>query len=645
MINYVYLSSLINFNVTCFCLCQGKNRFNSNLMKYLYSIYKSLPIVIIFFSSFFVNKNAWTQVTTFQKVYHTIIHYFNGFPISTAVSPTFDGGYVLIGNGELSGLNNQVVIIRTDTLGDTVWTKTIQNTVSNYHDGRTIKQTSDGGFIIAGDVNIGGYADVLLMKLNAAGQTMWEKNFGGPLGDWGNSIALTQDNGYIISGRYATSDTTSQLYLIKTDSIGNLEWEKRFGSDYENEGMAVVQTNDGGYITTGIHSYDVNTLLSDTYVIRTNALGDTIWTKTYGNQMEFLHSGYDVKQTYDGGFIISGVSFLTGGYVMKTDENGDSLWTKDFVEGAVYSIVQTVDSNYVILSGELYYEIQYLSKLDTLGNIIWSNQLPGVLSHQIQKTSDGGIIIGGYSHSCGKNDLSLTKTDENGNIASSAPPIITVSGPLEFCYGDSVILTTDPYRCHYTWNIGGDTINTTIVKISGRYVVEAIDLNGDYFVSDSVDIYVYYVPVPNISQSGDTLISSSANAYQWFRNDTIIIGATNQTYIPVTTGNYSVTITTIEGCSSTSDFITSFASIDILTNSLNVKIYPNPFVDFTTLYMPPLEDASICIYDIYGNTLQRYFVTDQKTEISLKGKASGLYFYKIYINNQVISTGKLVLAY
>jgi len=274
-----------------------------------------------------------------------------------SVQQTSDGGYIIAG---YNGYSYSVYLIKTDANGNQVWTKT--NRAFSY--GYSVQQTSDGGYIITGEWL---YPYVYLIKTNANGDTIWAKTYGRTCG---YSVQQTSDGGYIITGnRYGG------VYLIKTNANGDTIWTKTFGGT--GNGYSVRQTSDGGYIIAGYTSsfgaggYDV-------YLIKTNANGDTIWTKTFGGTGN--DCGYSVQQTLDGGYIIAGYtsSFGAGGYdvyLIKTDANGNAVWTKTFGgndNDYGRSVQQTSDGGYIITGYTASFGAGgsdvYLIKTDANGN-------------------------------------------------------------------------------------------------------------------------------------------------------------------------------------------------------------------------------------------------------------------------------------
>lgn len=244
---------------------------------------------------------------------------------ANSVTQSQDGGFVI--TGETIGY---LLIIKTDSNGNPIWTK-----VFNYAGvsaGNCINTTNDGGFIITGYLYGGSITKVFLIKTDSIGNTLWSKAFDGGYGSFGYSVNQTIDNGYILAGTvYVSVGTLSvinHIYLIKTDSVGNLTWSKKFGGCCNDAAFSVKQTNDNGYIITGsTNSFTGNNLTSSNlFLIKTNAIGNIKWCKYYGNPLNSVDYGYSVEQTIDGGYIAAGGASFDDyeGYLLKTDSTGNA---------------------------------------------------------------------------------------------------------------------------------------------------------------------------------------------------------------------------------------------------------------------------------------------------------------------------------
>jgi len=239
----------------------------------------------------------------------TKIYGGNYFEHGSSVWQTTDGGYIITGLTESFGAGSaDVWLVRTDGAGDTLWTKTYGGV--GYDRGSSVQRTSDGGHILVGCTNSNGA--VWLLRTDTLGDTLWTKTYGEVGYNYGHYVRQTSDDGYVIAGWIdATLDT--DVWLLKTDSLGDTVWTKSYGDTLDDRGYSVQQTSDGGYILVG-YTDSFGAGSSDLWLVRTDSLGDTLWTTTYG--WTGAEGGIEVQQTTDGGYIIAGEtnSFGAGSY-------------------------------------------------------------------------------------------------------------------------------------------------------------------------------------------------------------------------------------------------------------------------------------------------------------------------------------------
>ncbi len=327
----------------------------------------------------------------------------------------------------------------------------------NLEGGEEIKQTSDGGYIIAGYTNTfgAGYTDAWLIKLDSSGNYEWDSTFGGSDEDGAQSVFQTTEGSYIITGRTKSYGSGMyDLWLIKADSNGNHLWNKTFGSTGDDGGYSVIETSDGGYVVTGRRISVSSGTEWDVWLIKTDTRGDLIWDETYG--ADGSDGGYSVAQTDDGGYIIAGFTTSYGAgwhdfWLIKTDSLGNLQWHKTFGEGGhdiAQSVFETQPDTGYILTGNTWssdtssYDLWFI-KTDTDGNEIWNKTYGGNnddWGFSVIQASDGGYIATGSTILAGNEDeaLWIVKIFDSGNLNWD----IIYDGK-DYDSGRSIVQTTD----------------------------------------------------------------------------------------------------------------------------------------------------------------------------------------------------------
>jgi len=374
---------------------------------------------------------------------------------------TSDGGYAIAGSTKSFGAGGEdVYVVKLDANGNLQWTKTIGGPESE--EGNSLIQTSDGGYAITGTTTSfgAGGKDVYVVKLDANGNLQWTKNIGGEGRDEGRSLIQTSDGGYAIAG-YTTSFGAgyADVYVIKLDAKGNLQWTKTIGGESDDWGRSLIQTSNGGYAIAGLTgSFGAGNY--DVYVVKLDVNGNLQWAKTIGGPKEDW--GESLIQTSDGGYAIAGTTASFGAgeadvYVVKLDANGNLQWTTTIggpkIE-AGNSLIQTSDGGYAIAGYTKSFGAGgrdvYVVKLDAHGNLQWTKTIGGPASEEgnsLIQTADGGYAIAGYTKSfgAGGDDVYVVKLDKNGDACcavsqtsqvwsggtlSSHTPSIGSGGPL-----------------------------------------------------------------------------------------------------------------------------------------------------------------------------------------------------------------------
>jgi hypothetical protein len=241
-----------------------------------------------------------------------------------SVVETSDGGYAITGYTASYGVGGDFWLVKTDSSGTALWNQTYGGIGSEV--GHSVVQTTDGGYAIAGETRYS-YSDSVdfwLVKTDSAGMVQWNQTYGGPTGDFGASLVQTSDGGDAIAGRTNSYGVGNDFWLVKTDSSGAAEWNQTYGGPNYEEGHSVVQTSDGGYAIAGrTNSYGAGDY--DIWLVKTDDSGTVEWTQAYGG------TGTDywgiVVETSDGGFAIAGTTWSFGAgsediLLIKTDEHG-----------------------------------------------------------------------------------------------------------------------------------------------------------------------------------------------------------------------------------------------------------------------------------------------------------------------------------
>ena len=412
------------------------------------------------------------------------VYDFNKNVLGLLFDQTDDGGFIITGVIYTTSSSSDVLLIKTDEEGKEQWNKTFGGGDPDL--GWSVKQTSDGGYIIAGrttsfGIGDGYFHDAWLIKTDAYGNEEWNQTYGGTIDDRAYSVLETDDGGYIFCGSTEGVDYEyGDVWLVKTTKNGDIVWEKSYHKTArEDRGYSLHATLDGGYILGGQcgNYWDSNTgeSVCDLYLLKTDSEGNKIWDKSFGetDSGEFCFS---IDTTDDGGYIMGGRS-NRGCLMIKIDKNGEKQWERSFNESGydyyTYYICQTIDGGYILSGSSTYIENDHRSmlllKTDSEGNAIWNRKFcEGTsskhysVSYCCKQLTDGSYVLSGYttifSTSMIKiNSPILIKVGDNTPPDKPDTPSGTINGKAGKEYTYTTITTDeDGDQIYYMFDWGED---------------------------------------------------------------------------------------------------------------------------------------------------------------------------------------------
>jgi hypothetical protein len=272
------------------------------------------------------------------------------------IQETGDGGYAVVAfTGSFGSGNNDSWILKLTSSGDIEWQRTYGGSDSHNYP-YSFQITSDGGYIVAGGaypISAEDY-DAWVLKLTSSGDIEWKNAYGGGSGDLARSIQQTEDGGYIVAGQtdsFGAGD--GDLWILKLTSSGNIEWQNTYGGSSDEYWSNIQVTSDGGYIVTAsTESFGAGN--NDVWILKLTSSGDIEWQRTYGGSLE--DNGWYIQETSDGGYVVAGStsSFGAGGadgWILKLTSSGDIEWQRTYggSEGEYAdSIQETGDGGYIV---------------------------------------------------------------------------------------------------------------------------------------------------------------------------------------------------------------------------------------------------------------------------------------------------------
>ena len=384
-------------------------------------------IIVLFFS--LLACCCISAQNMFQKTFGAALS-----ETGTCIQNTPDGNYIISGYAtSFSAPFRDAYLLKVDAAGNLLWSKTYGG--SNDEVCYYVSVCTDGGFILTGGTNSfgSGQNDLYLIRTDSSGTLLWSTVVGGIYDDYGWFALQTSDMGFLASGFSATcAGNCYQGLIVKTDSTGTVQWTKLFGGTGSEIFYGLDKTSDGGYIVTGYVS--TNSFgSSDTWLVKLNAIGDTVWTKYYGSTTE--ESGAVVRQTADGGYIIAGDihnSFnVHHASLLKTDSLGNLEWAKTFgAPGSSggelgWDVHQLTDHGYILVGSTPSFNNStqvFVVRTDSAGSMLWSKTYGGPQPDDpwySVPAADGGFAIIGATQSFGSGDwdIYLLKIDSSGSAS------------------------------------------------------------------------------------------------------------------------------------------------------------------------------------------------------------------------------------
>ena len=474
------------------------------MKKHVHTLIKFVFVIVIFLG--FKAASAQDDLDLLWE-----ITYGQTYPeIGTSVCQTYDREFAVLG---YTNPNNprgfEIELVLLDTNGNVKWNKVYGGNTNDW--GWSIQQTLDGGFIIGGTTTSYGQgpSDGYMIKTSPTGEIQWQKTHGGSGEEEFYSVQQTADSGFILAGSTTSyGQGGKDVYLVKTDEFGNMLWKKAYGSSNTDFALSVQQTTDEGFIVCGTsYTYSSYGKQADIFLLKTDSNGTLQWQKRLGST-GWDDEGYSARQTSDGGYIVTGClranaagnSKVWTVALIKTNANGNVLWNKEF--GGIgkdigKSVQQTPDGGYVIVGETTSFNIGdkdlYLIKTDPNG-ILESEMAFGGdnddYGRSVQVTPEGGYIIAGttLSYGAGESDYYIIRigdTMPTANAGDDRTEYANIYGiaQVQLDGSDSNDPNNDDLQYTWYWMIDDELheakgVNPIIELPLGEYTIELIVNDG-----------------------------------------------------------------------------------------------------------------------------------------------------------------------
>lgn len=467
---------------------------------------------------------------TAQEIEWSLIYGGSDFDSPGDIIQSKDGGYIYVGStissdGDLTQSNGyfDVWVVKLEKDGTIIWSKNFGGIAADF--GRSVVELENGDIIVgstvdeaSGDISQGkGSLDCWLIKLNDAGDLLWEKSYGGSRVDRISDIRSTTDGGIIFCG---SSDSTNgdidnrlgnyDIWVVKLDATGEIEWEKSLGGALFDRGTSIMQTIDGGYLVGG-YSNSVSIFSEETrdsYVAKITEDGEIEWENNYGGSM--MEDGAEIIVTDDGGFIFGTTTASTNGdidnnlgmydfWIVKCDNSGNIEWENNYGgsgEDVFEDICTTSDGGFLftgysdsdVINGNSNYgrDDAWVFKINNQGNVVWSQNYGGTdwdESSKIIENSEGQYILIGdstsdnndFPNNNGNKDVYVIKLKSGGTSAVSSNT--SIKSTTVFPNPSSEFL-------YFSKNDRGAKLKATIHNTQGVMVKEINNLSVGFDIKD-----------------------------------------------------------------------------------------------------------------------------------------------------------------
>jgi len=461
--------------------------------------------------------------------------------------------------------------------------------------------------------------------------TLWSKTYGGTLADGGKCVRPTSDGGVIIAGyTYSFGSGNADLYLIKTNSDGIEQWSKTIGGSGRDFGNEILQLADGGFLVIGT-TYSKGAGDADLWLVKTDSTGNLIWDKTYGGAG--MDIGKSIQVTPDGKILLLGYTESNGAveddiFFIKTDAAGNIIWTHtytgDIRSDLGLSLIQTIDGNYALLGATGYFQENlsgdcnrdmFLVLTDTAGTVLWNKKYDYVNSghtnqqfgNAICQTSDKGFLLAGNSDVFYADllQVQLFKTDSLGNTKWSR----RIGMGIGYDYGNSAMITDqkDIVVCGTTKSFTGSNNNLYCFKLNE---------NGQLQWQQSL---------------GSTGYEWGASVCQTTDGNYVLLGQTNS----YGAGSYDVWLVKMQNTT------TALPENKKKVNENRISLNPNPVKD-NVVVSGLIGNVSFAIFNLFGEKVFEASTKGPEATIHCGNLPSGCYIFKIINESGIMATGKLI---